>query len=153
MVIDSFKALSAYAEPAGFRRFLHEFAGHLSAFPVSSFWIGEYGEDEIAAAPEFAVADTIIDLSTTRAAERETRSLRVLKLRGGAFAPGQHAYRLSASGIDVFPRLADPIDITGYSLDGARHSSGSPRSTRCSPTATGRAPRRSARALRAAARP
>jgi circadian clock protein KaiC len=124
MVIDSFKALSAYAEAADFRRFLHDFAGHLSAFPASSFWIGEYGEDEIAVAPEFAVADAIISLGATRAAERETRSLRVLKLRGSEFAPGQHAYRLSANGIDVFPRLADAIDITDYPLEGARHSSG-----------------------------
>jgi circadian clock protein KaiC len=124
IVIDSFKALSAYAEAAEFRRFLHDFAGHLSAFPASSFWVGEYGEDEIAVAPEFAVADAIISLSTTRAAERETRSVRVLKLRGGNFAPGQHAYRLSENGIDVFPRLADTCDVTGYSLDGARHSSG-----------------------------
>ena len=120
MVIDSFKALSAYAEAAEFRRFLHDLAGHLSAFPASSFWIGEYGEEEIAVAPEFAVADAIISLSTTRASERETRSLRVLKLRGSEFAPGQHAYRISANGIDVFPRLADQIDITSYPLDGAQ---------------------------------
>jgi circadian clock protein KaiC len=124
IVIDSFKALSAYADSAEFRRFLHDLAGRLSAFPASSFWVGEYGEDEIAVAPEFAVADAIISLSTTRAAERELRSLRILKLRGSEFAPGQHAYRLSANGIDVFPRLADSIDITGYPLDGARHSSG-----------------------------
>jgi circadian clock protein KaiC len=124
IVIDSFKALSAYADAVEFRRFLHDFAGHLSAFPASSFWLGEYGEDEIAAAPEFAVADAIISLATTRAAERESRSLRILKLRGSEFAPGKHAYRLSADGIDVFPRLADEADITGYSLDGARHSSG-----------------------------
>jgi circadian clock protein KaiC len=124
IVIDSYKALSAYAEAAEFRRFLHDFAGRLSAFPASSFWIGEYGEDEVAMAPEFAVTDAIISLSTTRAAERETRSLRVLKLRGSEFAPGQHAYRISANGIDVFPRLADPIDITTYPLDGDRHSSG-----------------------------
>jgi circadian clock protein KaiC len=124
IVIDSFKALSAYADAVEFRRFLHDFAGHLSAFPASSFWLGEYDEDEIAAAPEFAVADAIISLATTRAAEREWRSLRVLKLRGSEFAPGKHAYRLSADGIDVFPRLADEADITGYSLDGGRHSSG-----------------------------
>jgi circadian clock protein KaiC len=124
IVIDSFKALSAYADAVEFRRFLHDFAGHLSAFPASSFWLGEYDEDEIAAAPEFAVADAIISLATTRAAERESRSLRVLKLRGSEFAPGKHAYRLSADGIDVFPRLADEADITCYSLDGARHSSG-----------------------------
>ena len=124
IVIDSFKALSAYADAVEFRRFLHDFAGHLSAFPASSFWLGEYGEDEIAGAPEFAVADAIISLATTGAAERESRSLRILKLRGSEFAPGKHAYRLSADGIDVFPRLADEADITGYSLDGARHSSG-----------------------------
>jgi circadian clock protein KaiC len=124
VVIDSFKALSVYAEAAEYRRFLHGFAGYLSAFPASSLWVGEYAEDEIAVAPEFAVADAIISLSSTRAAEREMRSLRVLKLRGSEFAPGQHAYRLSANGIDVFPRLADPIDITDYPLDGARHSSG-----------------------------
>ena len=126
IVIDSFKALSTYAVDAEFRRFLHDFAGRLSAFPATSLWIGEYSEDEIGVAPEFAVADAIICLSTTRTAERETRSLRILKLRGSDFASGQHGYRLSANGIDVFPRLADPIDITGYALDGPRRSSGIP---------------------------
>jgi circadian clock protein KaiC len=124
IVIDSFKALSAYAEGAEFRQFLHELAGRLSAYPASSFWIGEYSEDEIGVAPEFAVADSIICLSSARAVERELRSLRVLKLRGSNFAAGRHAYRLSVDGIDVFPRLADPIDITSYPLDGVRRSSG-----------------------------
>jgi circadian clock protein KaiC len=124
IVIDSFKALSAYAEGAQFRQFLHDLAGRLSAFTASSLWIGEYGEEEIGVAPEFAVADAIICLSTARAAEREARFLRVLKLRGSGFDPGRHAYRLSANGIDVFPRLADQADSSGYSLDGARHSSG-----------------------------
>jgi circadian clock protein KaiC len=124
MVVDSFKALSAYAGGADFRRFLHRLAARLSAFPVASFWVGEYAEDEIAAAPEFAVADAIIALATMRAAERETRSLRILKLRGSDFAPGKHAYRVTASGIAVFPRLADPVDTTEYALPEARHSSG-----------------------------
>jgi circadian clock protein KaiC len=123
-VIDSFRALSAYAEGTEYRRFLHDLAGRLSAFPTSSFWLGEYPDHDIGVAPEFAVADAIICLSTTRASERETRSLRVLKLRGSDFASGQHAYRLSADGIDVFPRLADQIDTSSYPLDGAKHSSG-----------------------------
>jgi circadian clock protein KaiC len=124
VVIDSFKALSAYAAGADFRRFLHNLAGHLSAYPASSFWVGEYSEDEIASAPEFAVADAIVDLSTTRAAERETRSLRVLKLRGSRFAPGRHAYRIAEHGIATFPRLADRLDETDYALEGERRSSG-----------------------------
>jgi circadian clock protein KaiC len=124
IVIDSFKALSAYADGSDFRRFLHELAGRLSAFPTNSFWVGEYAEDAIADAPEFAVADTVISLSTARLGDRETRALRVLKLRGGSASSGAHAYRITSNGIDVFPRLADPVEIDDYVLSGDRISSG-----------------------------
>lgn len=124
IVIDSFKALSAYADATGFRRFLHELGGRLSAFPADSFWVGEYAEDEIAEAPEFAVADAVIGLSTSRIGDREIRTLRVLKLRGGAPFSGAHAYRITAGGIDVFPRLADPVEAEQYVLSGVRISSG-----------------------------
>jgi circadian clock protein KaiC len=125
IVIDSFKALHPYAEsPVEFRRFLHELAGMLSAYPVTSLWVGEYGDEEIVSAPEFAVADTIIALGSVETAERAARALRVLKLRGGDFLSGRHAYRISADGIAVFPRLADPDDPTGYDLGRRRLSSG-----------------------------
>jgi circadian clock protein KaiC len=124
MVIDSFKALSAYGDDAELRPFLHELAGRLTAAPLSSFWIGEYKEDEIGNSPEFAIADAIISLTTTRTAQREGRWLRIMKLRGSDFAPGQHAYRLSADGLDVFPRLADVPDVGGYAFNGHRVSSG-----------------------------
>jgi circadian clock protein KaiC len=124
IVIDSFKALSAYADGSDFRRFLHELAGRLSAFPTNSFWVGEYAEDAIADAPEFAVADTVISLSTARTGDRETRALRVLKLRGGSASLGAHAYRVTSNGIDVFPRLADPVELDDYVLSDVRISSG-----------------------------
>ena len=124
IVIDSFKALSAYADASDFRRFLHELAGRLSAFPTNCFWVGEYDEDAIADAPEFAVADTIISLSTARIGDRETRTLRVLKLRGGSASSGAHAYRITSNGIDVFPRLADPVELDDYVLSDIRISSG-----------------------------
>jgi circadian clock protein KaiC len=124
IVIDSFKALSAYADASDFRRFLHELAGRLSAFPTNCFWVGEYAEGAIADAPEFAVADTIIALSTARNGDRETRTLRVLKLRGGSASSGAHAYRITSNGIDVFPRLADPVEHADYVLGDIRISSG-----------------------------
>jgi len=124
MVIDSFKGLSAYADSADMRPFLHELAGRLSASPLSSFWVGEYAEEEIGNAPEFAIADAIISLVTTRNGQREARWLRIMKLRGSEFAPGQHAYRLSADGIDVFPRLADLPDVSDYAFTEERVSSG-----------------------------
>jgi circadian clock protein KaiC len=126
-VVDSFKALTPYAtDQGGFRRFLHSLAGQLSAFPVTSLWIGEYDSSELSTAPEFAVADAIISLSSDRVGQRELRVLEVLKLRGSGFLSGRHAYRLSEAGMDVFPRLADPVDATAYPLGTERVSSGIP---------------------------
>jgi circadian clock protein KaiC len=125
IVIDSFKALQPYAADQGeFRRFLHRLAGLLSAFPVTSLWIGEYDRAELSRAPEFAVADAIVQLSSERVGHREQRVLQVLKLRGSSFLPGGHAYRLSETGIEVFPRLADPMDTSVYALARQRISSG-----------------------------
>jgi circadian clock protein KaiC len=127
LVIDSFKALTSYAnDERGFRDFIHTLAGRLSVLPLATFWVGEYAEEELSTAPEFAVADTVISLRTARAAERELRVLQVLKLRGSGFASGSHAYRISTAGIDVFPRLADPVDTGDYSLQARRVSSGVP---------------------------
>jgi len=127
IVIDSFKALQVYATDAeAFRRFLHDLAGRLSALPITSFWVGEYDDGEAGDAPEFAVADAIVSLNTDRTAEREMRVLQVLKLRGSGYLTGKHAYRLSPRGLDIFPRLADPIDRSDYSDASERMSSGVP---------------------------
>jgi len=88
--------------------------------------VGEYGLDDIAREPEFAVADAIIQLSSVMSREREVRVLQVLKLRGSGFLSGQHAYRLSERGVDVFPRLADVGDASDYPLHERRISSGIP---------------------------
>ena len=127
ITIDSFKALSAYAaSPRAFRQFLHELAGILTALPASSFWIGEYGRAEIAIAPEFAVADAIILLTTRREAERAIRQLEVVKLRGAGFMSGEHAYRIGQDGLHVFPRLAESLAVAPYELQPERMSSGIP---------------------------
>ena len=108
LVIDSFRALRAFAgTDAEFRHFLHNLAGRLSAFPVSSFWVGEYGFEELGTAPEFAVADGIVHLSLEQVAEREMRDV------PGPQAPRERlplgearcGSRARARGL---PRLADP---------------------------------------------
>ncbi len=107
IVIDSFKALAAYADgPSGLQHFLHELAGWLSAFPTSSLWVGEYDEGDLVDRPELAVADAIIQLGTGRTQAGQGRSMRVVKLRGSCFAGGVHTYRISPSGLEVYPRLA-----------------------------------------------
>jgi circadian clock protein KaiC len=125
IAIDSFKALAAFADDArGFRRFLHDLAALLTAFPATSFWIGEYSDEEARTAPEFAVADGIISLATERVSERTLRLIQVGKLRGSDFRSGRHTYRLSTDGITVFPRLADSLSGDDYRLSDDRISSG-----------------------------
>jgi circadian clock protein KaiC len=127
MVIDSFKALRAYAPDDGtFRRFLHDLAGHLSASQTTSFWVGEYEIAEATEAPEFAVADAIVSLGIEHNADREIRIFQVLKLRGSGFISGKHSYRVSRDGIDIFPRLADHKDGETYEFVLERISSGVP---------------------------
>ena len=125
IVIDSFKALQAFAADYGeFRKFLHELAGRLGAFPAASLWVGEYEDAEIASMAEFAVADAILSLTSEQVGQREARFFQVKKLRGSAFRSGQHAYRLSASGLHLFPRLADAPIGQDYQMAEIRLSSG-----------------------------
>jgi circadian clock protein KaiC len=125
VVIDSFKALEAFAEDdESYRRALHALAGHLSAFPVNTFWVGEYAEHELGRAPEFAVADTILSLSTARDGSRDARLFEVLKLRGSTFRSGRHSYRIGPDGLRLFPRLATTGDVAPYVTDDRRLSSG-----------------------------
>ncbi len=127
VAIDSFKALAAFAEEAqAFRQFLHNLAALLTSHPITSFWIGEYGDEETRAAPESAVADGIIALGTKHANERSLRLIEVTKLRGTEFRSGRHGYRLSSDGITVFPRLADPVREGTYPIGDERISTGIP---------------------------
>lgn len=125
VVIDSFKAFAAFAPDAGsYRRFLHSLAGTLTAVAVSAFLLGEYTTDEIGVGPEFAVADNVICLALIQTGARARRVLEILKMRGSAFAAGQHGYRISQRGIDVYPRIADPLDPTSYAVEPIRISTG-----------------------------
>ena len=111
VVIDSFKALHAFAvDEAEFRRFLHDLAGRLTALAISSLWVGEYETADAARAAEFAVADTVIALVTKQTSERATRYLSCHKQRGSDYLSGDHVYRITPTGLTIFPRLADQRD-------------------------------------------
>lgn len=124
LVIDSFRALRHHTGDAGeFETFIHELAGRLGAVGTMALWLGEYGRDELERCPEFAVADAAILLAAQDSGQRASRALRVLKLRGGGYRSGAHAYRIGPEGIDVFPRLSDPAP-KDYALCGQRTPSG-----------------------------
>ena len=127
LVIDSFKAFAPYARgPLAYREFVAELAGRISPLPITAFWIGEYAETELMELPEAAVADAIVLLKSSADGLRTARSMQVLKLRGGDFLSGLHAYRLSRDGLHAFPRLADPVDVHAAIGDVERLSIGVP---------------------------
>ena len=125
VVIDSIRALRAFAKDEGtYRLFVDAMTRQLTAAATTTIWIDEYERGAAQDAAEFAVADAIIALDIMQLNAREHRAVQVLKLRGSQFLSGQHAYRLSAAGINVFPRLADELHREDYHMAGNRISSG-----------------------------
>ena len=109
IVIDSFRAIHDLGiSDEEMRRFISQVAGLLSAYDITAFLIGEYTQDDIRRYPEFAVADSIVELARETMSTRDARFLRVLKLRGSAYREGQHAFRIGAGGLELYPRLVAP---------------------------------------------
>jgi circadian clock protein KaiC len=127
VVIDGFKALQSFAaDVADYRRFLYSLAARLSTRRTSTLLLGAYTPEELGSAPEFAVADVTLSLGLDHDAYRTTRHIEVLKMRGSAYPAGQHAYKITDAGIQVFPRVADPLDDSSYEQIVARVSTGIP---------------------------
>jgi len=115
LVIDSFKAIHDLSKSVTeMRRMLYELAGLLTAYDTTAFLVGEYSTDDVAKYPEFAVADGMLELARNKLGVRDERFLRVLKLRGSAYREGLHNFRVSARGIEVFPRLVSPAFPESY---------------------------------------
>ena len=109
IVIDSFRAIHDLAMPSDdLRRFISDVAGLLSAYDVTTFLLGEYTSADIERYPEFAVADGIVELARQPLSTRDERFLRVLKLRGSGYREGQHAFRITGNGLELYPRLVAP---------------------------------------------
>lgn len=109
LVIDSFKALHDFSTSReDFRRYLSELAGVLTSLAVTSFWVGEYDSQDIHGLPEFAIADGIYELVLKKIGIRDARFIRVIKMRGSGFYSGEHAYKISNKGLEIFPRLKTP---------------------------------------------
>lgn len=125
IVIDSFKAVHDLAPTVTERRqMVYEMTALLTAFGTTAFLLGEYTEDDILLYPEFAVADGIVELSRLRLGNRDERYFRVYKLRGSRYLEGAHAFRITDSGLDIYPRLVSPRMPAGYEPATERVSTG-----------------------------
>ncbi|WP_434387752.1 RAD55 family ATPase [Melittangium boletus] len=125
IVIDSFKAIHDLSTSIPeMRRMLYEVAGLLTAYETTAFLVGEYNEEQISTFPEFAVADSMVELARKKHGIRDERYLRVLKLRGSHYLEGLHAFRITSSGLEVFPRLTSPNIPHSYTIKETRLPTG-----------------------------
>lgn len=116
IVIDSFKALASLGSSNEDQRLIiFDLASVLSTFQCTSFLIGEYGPEAVANLPEFAIADSVLQLMKYQTGMREQRFIRIEKLRGSDAIPGMHAFRIGEEGLKVFPRLLTPQLSPDYS--------------------------------------
>jgi circadian clock protein KaiC len=125
IVIDSFKAIHDLSTSISeMRRMLFEMAGLLTAFETTAFLIGEYASDQVATYPEFAVADSMLDLTRRKTGTRDERFIRVLKLRGSRYLEGLHGFEITSAGLTVYPRLVSPGIPPSYSMMSERVTTG-----------------------------
>lgn len=106
LVIDSIRALSALsASPLAVRRNFYRLAALLTTLPCNTFLVGEYQPHEFASTIEASIVDIIFLLGRRPMSLRDQRTLRVFKLRGSDYIPGEHTFKVSNDGITVFPRF------------------------------------------------
>lgn len=125
LIVDSFKAIHDLSEDrSALRRALYRFSATLATLPCTALLVGEYSPDGVADMPEATIMDGIIELSNRTIGLRDYRSLRVHKLRGCSYRSGEHAFRITADGIVVFPRFVTPPTPVVYAVSRERAATG-----------------------------
>ncbi len=127
VLIDSFKALHDLTMPGPeVRRVFYELTGLLTAYQTTAFLVGEYTDEDSRTLPEFAIADGIVQLLRSSTDTRDERFFRVLKLRGSNYREGHHAFKITGSGLQIYPRLVSPEVVGRYDMVQERTPSGVP---------------------------
>lgn len=125
LVIDSFRGLQAMSpDVPTYRQFLYGLVRRLAATATTSIWNAPYARTEVLDQAASAVADSIVAMDFKQIAERELRVVQVLKLRGSSYQSGEHMYRITAAGVQVFPRLAEAYNESHYELSDSHSATG-----------------------------
>jgi circadian clock protein KaiC len=107
--VDSFRTLVRKVQPLPetemeLQRFVQRLALYLTSWQATTFLIGEYDKSEVRDNPVFTVADGLFWLDQSVERNSVVRKLQVTKLRGREPIPGLHTFRITQSGLQVFPR-------------------------------------------------
>lgn len=124
VVIDSAKALHHFTDDNRLRETVFSLASRVSHTGATLLLVGEYTPDELETAPEFAVADGIIQVANTAVGPIDRRTLRVVKMRGTDYLTGEHSFRIGPGGYELFPRLETTAPSSNGRLLESRHGFG-----------------------------
>ncbi len=131
VMVDSFrtvvrKAQSAETSETALQGFVQRLALTLTSWQATTFLIGEYVEGEMRNNPVFTVADGLIWLSQVAERNSIVRKMQIMKSRGQASVPGLHTFRISTTGLQVFPRTYGLVGKKVFSSERKRLSTGIP---------------------------
>ena len=121
--VDSFRSVVQSAQgmdrgAAGLQHFVQQLGMQMTSWLATTFLIGEYLAPEAESSPVFTVADGIIWMSQLVHRDALVRKIQVVKMRGQAQSLGVHTFRISDSGIDIFPRAMLSAAANAPSIDG-----------------------------------
>ncbi|MDO8439057.1 MAG: ATPase domain-containing protein [Telluria sp.] len=107
--VDSFRSVVQCAPStdkgaAALQLFVQQLGMQMTSWQATTFLIGEYLQPEAESGPVFTVADGIIWLSQLVRGDSMARKIQVVKMRGTQQKLGQHTFRMTDSGIRIFPR-------------------------------------------------
>lgn len=114
--VDSFRSVVHSVRPeersvSALQQFVQQLGMQMTSWQATTFLIGEYLAPEAESSPIFTVADGILWMSQNMHRNSMVRKMQVVKMRGQAQAPGLHTFRISDSGIRIFPRaIVQPGD-------------------------------------------
>lgn len=98
-----FVAQDAAISDQAFREFVHELQGQAALFGATHLLLTNQRRDP--SSPEYTMVDGWIELHDENHTYRAVRTLEVHKQRGGSFLRGRHFFRITDSGVRVFPRV------------------------------------------------
>jgi len=108
VVVDSFRTvvrkMKGSASEMELQGFVQRLALHLTSWQATTFLIGEYVEGELRDNPVFTVSDGLFWLYQSIERNSIVRKLQIMKLRGQESVPGLHTFRITAAGLQTFPR-------------------------------------------------
>ena len=109
--VDSFQAIVRAAtaseiQPTDLLSFTQRLALHLTSWQATTFLIGEYEHNDLRNNPVLTIADGIISLTQDADQNSVVRKLQIVKSRGQAIMSGLHTFRISKSGLHVYPRMS-----------------------------------------------